>query len=69
MTYKAYKRTEIASVLSVVLSTWCMLCAKSLGSCPILRCGGLYSPPGSSDRGIMQARILKWVPMLYTFKS
>ena len=28
-----------------------------------LRSHGLYSPPGSSVHGILQARILKWVAM------
>ena len=26
---------------------------------------GLYSPPGSSDHGILQARILEWVAILF----
>ena len=39
---------------------WCMH-AKSLQSCPTL-CNPMdWSPPGSSDHGILQARILKWV--------
>ena len=35
--------------------------AKSLQSCPTLCDPVDYSPPGSSARGILQARILEWV--------
>ena len=37
-----------------------MLCAKSLQSCPIL-CDPMGGP-GSSVHGILQARILEWLP-------
>ena len=37
-------------------------CAQSLQSCPTLWDPMDYSLPGSSVRGILQARILKWVP-------
>ena len=37
-----------------------------------LRARGLYSPPGSSVHGILQARILEWVAIsfssVYTYK-
>jgi len=39
----------------------CMLCAKSLPSCPTLWDPMDYSLPGSSVHGILQARILEWV--------
>ena len=39
------------------------VCAKSLQSCPTLCNPVDCSPPGSSVRGISQARILEWVPM------
>ena len=39
------------------------MCDKSLQSCPTL-CDSIdCSPPGSSVRGILQARILEWVAM------
>ena len=37
--------------------------AKSLQSCPTLCDPMDYSPIGSSDHGILQARILEWVSM------
>ena len=37
--------------------------AKSLQSCLILCDPMYYSPPGSSVRGILRARILEWVAM------
>ena len=37
--------------------------AKSLQSCPTLGESMDCSPPGSSVRGILQARILEWVAM------
>ena len=47
--------------------TICMLTAtKSLQSCPTL-CNPIEgSPPGSSIPGILQARTLEWVAILYT---
>ena len=46
---------------SVLKSHLCVLCAKSLQSCPSL-CGTMdRSSPGSSVREILQARILEWV--------
>ena len=42
----------------------CVCVLKSLQSCPTL-CNPMdYSPPGSSDHGILQARILEWVAIL-----
>ena len=39
------------------------MCAKSFQSCPTL-CNPMdYSPPSSSVRGILQARILEWVAL------
>ena len=41
----------------------CPAAAKSLQSCPTL-CNPMDgSPPGSSVRGIFQARVLEWVPL------
>ena len=37
----------------------------SLKLCPTLCEPVDYSPPGSSVRGILQARLLEWVAMLY----
>ena len=38
------------------------MCAKSLQSCPTLGDPMDCSPPGSSVHGILQARILDWLP-------
>ena len=43
-----------------VLDTSC-LCTKLLQSCPTLCNPVDHNPPGSSVRGILQARILEWV--------
>ena len=40
--------------------------AKSLQSCPTLCHPVDYSPPGSSVPGILQARILEWVTVLFS---
>ena len=40
--------------------------AKSLQSCPTLRDPIDASPPGSSDPGILQARILEWVAISFS---
>ena len=37
--------------------------AQSLQLCPTLCHPMDFSPPGSSDHGILQARILEWVAM------
>ena len=42
---------------------WEISLALSLGCVRLLRCHGLYSLPGSSVQGILQARILEWVVM------
>ena len=40
------------------------MCAKSLQSCPAL-CDPMHcSPPGSFVHGVLQARMLEWVPCL-----
>ena len=41
----------------------CVLCAKSLQSCPCLCDPMGYSLPGSSVHGILQARILEYLAM------
>ena len=46
---------------SLVKPVSACICAQSLQSCSTLRTHGLYSPPGSSVHGILQARILEWV--------
>ena len=51
--------TSILPVLSVSV----YMCANSLPSCLILCDPVDCSPPGSSDHGILQARILEWVAM------
>ena len=67
-----YLGNECPNVLSVVCSIYlCIwyiksaLCvrAKSLQLCPTLCDPINYSPPGSSDHGILQTRIVKWVTM------
>ena len=47
---------------SYISSVCVCVCDKSLQSCPTL-CNPVTSPPGSSVRGILQARILEWVAM------
>ena len=42
------------------------LCAKSLQLCPTLWDPMDCSPPGSSVRGVLQARILKWVAIPFS---
>ena len=44
-----------------VLYTFVAAAAKSLQLCPTLRNPVDGSPPGSSVRGICQARVLEWV--------
>ena len=46
-----------------------LCCAKLLQSCPTLCDPMDCSPPGSSVRGILQARILEWVAMPSSRKS
>ena len=46
----------------------CVLCAKSLQSCPTLHAMDC-SPPGSSAHGILQARILKRVAISFSGRS
>ena len=48
-----------------ILTLHACVCAKLLQSCPTLRLHGLYSPPGSSVHGILQARILEWVAISF----
>ena len=43
-----------------------VLCAKSLQLCLILCDPMDCSPPGSSDHGILQARILEWVAISFS---
>ena len=50
--------SDLSRSLSAVV-----LCTKSLQSCPTLGDPMDCSPPGSSVRGILQARILEWVAM------
>ena len=47
----------------MVLDCIAYACAKSLQPCPALCDPMDCSPPGSSDNGILQARILEWVAM------
>ena len=42
------------------------MCAKSLQSCPTLLNTMDCSPPGSSVHGILQTRILEWVPISFS---
>ena len=47
---------------------WNNMCvrAKSIQSCPTLSDPMDYSMPGSSVRGILQARILEWVAISFS---
>ena len=47
----------------IVLDCIAYVCAKSLQPCPAVCDPMDCSPPGSSDNGILQARILEWVAM------
>ena len=44
----------------------CVVCAKSLQSCPAFCDSMDCSPPGSSVHGILQARILEWVAVSFS---
>ena len=50
----------------MVLDCIAYVCAKSLQPCPALCDPMDCSPPGSSDNGILQARILEWVAMPFS---
>ena len=53
----------VTQAWNIILCFEVLVCAKSLQSCPTL-CDPIdCSPPGSSVHGILQARILEWVPM------
>ena len=52
---------QLASLIVRVLNWTCMLLAKLLQSCPTLCDPTDRSRPGSSVRGILQARIEEWV--------
>ena len=54
-------KADVKSALSVH--------AKSLQSCPTLCNPVAYSPPGSSVHGILQARILEWIAMPFSWGS
>ena len=45
------------------------ICCLVTKSCPTLWSRGLYSLPGSSDHGILQARMLKWVAIFSSRRS
>ena len=45
------------------------ICCLVTKSCPTLWSRGLYSLPGSSDHGIFQARMLKWVAIFSSRRS
>ena len=47
--------------ITTLLTSYAMLCAKSLQSSLTLCDPMVYSPPGSAVHGILQARILKWL--------
>ena len=42
------------------------MCAKLLQSCPALCDAMVYSPPASSVHGILQARTLEWIAILFS---
>ena len=64
-----YEELEGHARVFMAKSTWCIHqfyphpMTQSLQLSPILSPYGLYSPPGSSVHGILQARIRKWVAM------
>ena len=66
-----FKETSITSnsdiwakMLAIIFAHgyWACMCAQSLQSCPTLRNPMDCSPPASSVHGILQARILEWLP-------
>ena len=54
---------NVAVIVDNFLDIFCDVCAQSLQSCPALCDPMDCSPPGSSDHGNLQARILEWVAM------
>ena len=50
----------------MIITTLYMLHTKSLQSCPALCEPMACSPPGSSIHGILQARVLEWIAMLFS---
>ena len=66
--FSKHLKTDLPQLLSPKALTgpdslWSSLHAKSLQSCPTLSSPMDRSPPGSSVRGILQARVLEWVAM------
>ena len=60
---KAKDETHSLECDCIVLNSWVLCCEQS---CPTLCSPIDYSPPGSSDHGTLQARILKWVATSYS---
>ena len=61
--YLTEKENYTAKVVGGGWSDNACVCAKLLHSCPALCDPMDCSPPGSSVHGVLQARILAWVPM------
>ena len=57
------RRTFVGKVMSLLLNMLSAAAAKSLQSCPTLCDPTDGSPPGFPVPGILQARILEWVPL------
>ena len=51
---------------TIVLLTVNFHCCSVSRLCPTLRPHGLYSPPGSSVHGILQARVLDWAAISFS---
>ena len=52
--------------ITTLLTSYAMLCAKSLQSSLTLCDPMVYSQPGSAVHGILQARILKWLAIPFS---
>ena len=55
------KRTQLGKeTINLSLFAYVCVCAKSLQSCPILCDPMDCSLPGSTNRGVLQTRVLEW---------
>ena len=56
----------VTSELVIKVECVCVSVCLAIQSCPILCDPKDCSPPGSSDRGVLQARILEWVAISFS---
>ena len=59
--------TFVGKVMSLLFNMLSTAAAKSLQSCPTLYDPTDGSPPGSPMPGILQARILEWVAIAFSY--